>query len=190
MKTAFITALLTLTFAPAFSAEYAVDKGHSALIWSVKHLGLGYTYGRFNDFAGTITYDANNLKSSAVNITAQVGSIDSNDTKRDGHLRSADFFDAATFPTMTFVGTGFQAGEKEGTYSVTGKLTLRGVSKEITVPFKKTGEGEHFFAKKPAIGFEGQFSINPKDYGVGQGKAGGSIGDTVRIIVALEGIQK
>ena len=158
------------------------------MIWGIQHIGLGNTYGRINDFTGKIVYDANNLAESSVSIVAQVGTIDSNDEKRDNHLRAADIFDVATHPELSFVGTGFVKGEEEGHYLVTGTFTMRGVSKEITVPFHKVGEGTHFFTKKPAIGFEGEFFVNPKEFGVGQGQVASAIGDKARIIVALEGL--
>ena len=167
------TTILCLSYAltpitAVHATEYAVDTGHSALIFGIQHIGLGNTYGRFNDFSGTITFDAEDLAGSAVRIAAKIGSIDTDNTKRDSHLRAADVFDAATYPEMSFVGTGFTATERDDHYTVSGTLTIRGISKEIIVPFHKVGEAEHF-AKKPAIGFEGEFIINPHDFGVGQG---------------------
>jgi polyisoprenoid-binding protein YceI len=185
-----LLALILLSLAATLSAQdYKIDASHSALLFSIQHLGLGNTWGRFNDFSGSISYDATKPAAASVSVTAKIASVDTYNEKRDAHLRNADLFDAGTYPTMSFTGTGFTPVEgKEGAYTVTGTLTIRGVSKEITVPFQKLGQGEHAMAKKPAIGFEADFTINPKDFGVGQGQIAGIIPPTARLIVALEAI--
>jgi polyisoprenoid-binding protein YceI len=176
-------------FLPAESQEYAIDTSHSALNFSIQHIGLGNTWGRFNDFSGTIEYDASQLSSSSIQLTANIASVDTHNKKRDDHLRNTDIFDAGTYPTMSFSGKGFKMVSKDQ-YEVTGELTIRDISKKITVILQKIGEGTHFFAKKPAIGFEVDFNIDRKDFGIGQGKVDGSMGKKVRIIAALEAIAK
>ena len=174
---------------PAESQEYDIDTSHSSLNFSIQHIGLGNTWGRFNDFSGTIQYDAEQLPSSSIQLTAKIASVDTHNKKRDDHLRNTDIFDAGTYPTMTFSGKGFKKIANDQ-YEVTGELTIRDISKKVTVILKKIGEGSHFFAKKPAIGFEADFNIDRKDFGVGQGKVDGAMGNNVRIIAALEAIAK
>jgi len=189
MRHLLLVPLLLAAASTAHASEYVIDTSHSALIWGVQHVGLGNTYGRFNDFSGTITFDSEDLASSGAEVTVQMDSVDSHSKKRDAHLRNADFFDAGTHPTMTFSGTGFEAVEGEAdTYRITGELTLRGETREITVTLRKTGQGQHPMAKKPAIGFEGEFTLPFKEFGVGQGDAAKFVGDTARVIIALEGI--
>ncbi|MDA3960253.1 MAG: YceI family protein [Planctomycetota bacterium] len=183
-----IAGLLLATTALS-AATYKVDTGHSALIWGIQHLGLGNTYGVFKDFTGSITFDRANLAASSVNLTVQIASVDSNDKKRDDHLRNADFFDAGTFPEMTFVATGFTpVADNDKAWTVNGELTIRGVTKPVETTVHLIGEGTHPMAQKPAIGFETEFTIDRTAFGVGQGKVSGYVGKDVRVIVAMEAI--
>jgi polyisoprenoid-binding protein YceI len=187
---AIATALLTACASLAAAADYAVDTSHSALIWGIQHLGLGNTYGTINDFSGNLSWDKANPAAGSVSLTAQVASIDSNNKKRDDHLRAADIFDAANHPTITFTGTGFTpvAGQTD-TFTVAGQLTIRGTTRPVTVTFRKVGEGpQPMMNNKAAVGFEGEFTINRRDFGVGTGKVDGAMGNAVRIIVSLEAV--
>ena len=185
--------LLPLLFAlpsqHAVAEEFKIDASHSALLFSIQHIGLGNTWGRFNDFGGTINFDAAKPEEASVSVVAKIASVDTNNAKRDTHIRNADLLDAGTFPEMTFEGKGFvPVADKEGHYNVTGTFTLRGKSVEVTVPFHLVGATTHFFTKKPAVGFEGVFSINPKEFGVGTGDVAAIIPDTMTITVALEAL--
>ena len=179
------------TISLADAQEYGIDAGHSGVIWGAKHLGLGYTMGRFNKFGGNISYDASNPEATSVMLDIDVASIDSNDKKRDDHLRNADFFDAGTYPKITFKSTKVTAVTgKADTLSVTGDLSMHGTTKSITFEVKKTGEGEHFMAKKPAVGFWAEFTVKRSDFGVGIAKYAQAIGDDVKLIISLEAIGK
>jgi polyisoprenoid-binding protein YceI len=189
---ALATLLLTvLAWSGLAAAEYAIDVGHSALLFSTQHVGLGNTWGRFNEFSGSVTWDAANPTAGSVNLTAQVASVDTGLPARDNHLRQADILDAAAHPTMSFVGTGFTPLATADHYAVTGTFTLHGVSREITVNFRKVGEGKtpDPANSKPAVGFEGEFTINPVDYGIGKGPIAQMLAP-VRIIVAIEAVAK
>lgn len=176
-----------LMILPLSATSYKIDTSHSALLFSIQHLGLGNTWGRFNAFDGTIVYDPSKLEASSVSVTAKIASVDTDNKKRDDHLRNTDVFDAGTYPEMKFEGKGFKSlGDKK--YEVKGTLTIRDKSLPLTVVLKKIGEGKHFFAKKPAIGFETEFIIDRRAYGVGQGKVDNAMGGSVRIIAALEAI--
>jgi polyisoprenoid-binding protein YceI len=184
--------LFMFTLAWVSQAEtYVVDKSHSAVIFGIQHMGLGNTYGRFNDFSGTITFDDAKLKSSKIELEIKTASVDSYNKKRDDHLRNSDFFDAGTYSTMSFSSTSIEKVEgKKDAYKVSGELTLLSKSKTISFELVKVGSGMHFYAKKPAIGFEAQFAISRKDFSFGKGKAAGAVGDKVKIIVSLEAISK
>ena len=171
--------------AAAAPASYDVDTGHSALLFRIKHVDVAYTYGRFNEFSGSIVVDDANLANAKVEITAKLESVDTNDAKRDQHLRSPDFFNVAQFPNMTFKST--SVAKNGDTYKVTGTLDLHGVTKTLTIDMKKTGEGKDPWGKE-RIGFEGQMSFKRSDFGMD--KMQEAVGDMVWVTVAIEGIKK
>jgi len=186
MRRSLAVLLALLGVAPlavAAPTTYAVDEVHSALLFRIKHLNVAYTYGRFNDFAGTFVVDDEDLANAKVDLTVQMASVDTGDAKRDQHLRSPDFFDANQFPTMRFESTSV-AKEDVGAYTVTGNLNLHGVTKPVTVMLKKTGEGPDPWGGQ-RIGFEGAFSIKRSDHGMANMLQ--AVGDTVWITVAVEG---
>lgn len=189
MRSLITTALLAI-FACGLAAEtYQIDPVHSSAIWGIQHLGLGNTYGRFNDISGTITFDQQDLAGSSVDLAIQVASIDSGNQKRDDHLRNADFFDAGTHPTITFSGKGFEAVEgKQDVYLVPGELSIRGTTKPVELEVALVGMGQHPMAKQPAIGFETEFTLDRTQYGVGQGDISKAVGEDVRVIVSIEAI--
>ncbi len=170
---------LFTTVANAGTAK--VDKGHSGVMFQAHHFGAGYTWGRFNDFGGTVEVDGMDLKS--MDIEVKAASIDTGIEKRDKHLRSPDFFDAEKFETIKFKSSSVTK-KSDGLYEVKGTLTLHGTSKQVTVDVKHTGNG-----KLPAMmggnvisGWETAFDIKQSDYGM---KYDG-IGDVARLHVNLE----
>lgn len=193
MKTrpALLAVLLAAT--PALAGEtYVVDKVHSDTIFTVRHL-MSRVTGRFGDFSGTINIDRAKPEASSVEFTIQAASIDTNEEARDKHLRSADFFDVEKNPQITFKSSKMKATGKE-TYDVVGTFTMRGVSKEITLPVTVLGEMKDGRGT-PKIGFETSATINRKDYGVSWNRAldaGGYIlSDDVKITITLEaGLKK
>lgn len=185
-------ALATLTALPAVAATtWTVDKAHSNVDFSVRHL-MANVRGHFADYDGVIVMDADPAKSS-VEFTIQSKSIDTANEQRDTHLRSADFFEVEKYPAITFKST---AVKKTGdnAYEVTGPLTMRGVTKVVTLPVTFLGE-----AKDPWGNLKGGFSLstvlNRKDFGINWNKAldqGGFIlGDEVKVEINLEvGVKK
>ncbi len=187
-------ALLAVLLAapPALAADtYVVDKAHSDAIFTVRHL-MSKVTGRFGDFSGTINIDREKPESSSVEFALQAASIDTNVPDRDKHLRSADFFDAEKNPQITFKSSKMKATGKD-TYDVTGTFTMRGVSKEITLPVTVLGEMKDGRGT-PKIGFETSTTLNRKDYGVSWNRAldaGGYIlGDDVKVTITLEAGKK
>ena len=139
-----------------------------------------------NAFAGSFTVDEANPAASRVELTVQVKSVDTNDEKRDQHLRSPDFFSVNQFPTMTFKSTSVSRGADE-TYEIKGDLTLHGVTKPVVLSMRKTGEGDDPWGNH-RIGFEGTTKIKRSDFGMN--KMMQAVGDQVWITVAVEGIRK
>jgi polyisoprenoid-binding protein YceI len=183
-----------LAASPAFAATetYVVDKTHSDAIFTIRHL-MSRVTGRFDDVSGTINVDRAKPENSTVEFTIQTASIDTNDEGRDKHLRSPDFFDVEKSPQITFKSTSMKATGKD-TYDVTGQFTLRGVTKEITLPVTVLGEMKDGRGT-PKIGFETTTTINRKDYGVAWNRAldagGYVLADDVKITITLEaGLKK
>ena len=134
-----ILASLGLGVAAASAAEtYKLDPVHSSVLFKAKHLNVADFYGRFNDFSGTVTFDNENPSKSSVNLEVKVESLDTHEAKRDQHLKSPDFFNAKQFPVIAFKSTKVEKAGADS-YKVTGDFTLHGVTKPVTVEFKKTG---------------------------------------------------
>lgn len=182
-----LMAILAFT-TPAMSKEFKVDTAHSKVGFSVTHLQLSEVEGRFTDFSGTIDWIADDPSASKVNFEVKVNSVNTDNEKRDGHLRGSDFFDVEKFPTMKFESTGFES-LGDGRYNVTGKLTAHGVTKTISLPVRIKGPVDAFNDGNESIGFRGTFKINRIDYGIGAGWKGGSdsvVGHDVFITVSGE----
>jgi polyisoprenoid-binding protein YceI len=145
------------------AGTYTIDPSHTRIGFVARHAMVTKVRGAFNEFEGSAIVDAN-LPASSVDLTIQAASIDTRNEQRDGHLRSSDFLAMEEFPTITFAST---AVEQVGATSVaiTGDLTIKGVTSSITVPFEFEGAATDPFGNQ-RIGFEGQVTINRKDYGV------------------------
>lgn len=173
---------------PPAAQSFTVDSGHSAALFRITHLGVGAFHGRFNEVKGSVTWSDENLAGSSVEVEIPIGSLDSNSEKRDQHLKSPDFFSAKQFPVMTFKSSSIK---KEGQgYAITGTLTLRGVSKEITIQATKIGEGDRGPRFGYRAGFETLFTIKRSDYGMTWGVKNKALGDEVRVTIALECLRK
>lgn len=182
-KFSFLAAAL-LAVAPVFAADtFKVDPVHSSVVFAAHHAGAGYTYGRFNKFTGTFTIDKEDLAKSTLEAEVTVGSVDTGNEKRDGHLASADWFNAKQYPTITFKSTKVEKTD-DTTLSVTGDLTLHGVTKSVTVPLRLTGTGE-FPAGTVRSGVLSEFTVKMSEFGI-KGMPG-AVGDEIKLIVSLEG---
>jgi polyisoprenoid-binding protein YceI len=155
------------------------------VLFKVKHNGASYFYGRFNEVEGTVTYDADDVSKSSVEIKIKADSVDSNSKKRDQHLLSPDFLDAKQFPEMKF--TSSSVAMKGDVLQATGILDFHGTRKEITIDIDKVGEGK---TRKGGVlvGFHSQFTIDRTDFGVTYGE--GALGADIELTVSLETISK
>ena len=183
---AWVAALTFALTAEATLAEtYVVDASHSSVDFSIRHL-VGRTKGRFGDFSGTISYDAAKPAATSFSGTIQVKSIDTGNERRDGHLKNADFFEAETYPTITFESTEVTSAG-ENMLDVKGKLTMHGTTKEVTLSVEILGTGTNPRSGKAQIGLETNFSILCSDYGVNSWERFSAVlGDEVRIQVLIE----
>ena len=179
---------VVLAASPALGAEtFVIDKGHSEVGFQIRHM-MSKVRGRFNEFDGRIVVDRAKPEASSVELIIQAASIDTANANRDKDLRGADFLDVEKYPTITFKSTRIAPRGKD-TYDVTGMLTMRGVSKEITLPvsflgFMKNQRGVE------AAGFETAVTLNRKDFGIVWNRAldagGVLLGDEVYVSVNLE----
>jgi polyisoprenoid-binding protein YceI len=178
--------LLLAAASPAPAADsYQVDPVHSSIHFRVKHLGLGYVYGRFNDFSGSFTFDDRDPSQGKLEMQVKVETIDTNNKLRDTHLKGADFFNAAKYPTMAFKSTRIKAAGTN-VYEVTGNLTLLGVTKPVTVKLERIGSGKD---QRGGVrtGWESTFTVKRSDFGMKNMLE--AIGDEVRVILAVEGLK-
>lgn len=164
--------------------NYEIDLMHSAVTFKISHLGLSWVHGRFNEFSGNFTIDADPAKTSfALNIKPE--SVDTGNAKRDGHLRSPDFFNVKQFPALTFKSTAVKA-VKDG-FEVTGDLTLHGATKSITFTLLG-GRKAEFPRGVQRTGYSTELAIKRSDFGMD--KMLEAIGDEVRIAISFEGVKK
>ena len=172
---------------PATAAEtYKLDPAHTSVVFRVKHLGVANVYGRFNGPSGSFIFDESSPANSSIEIQVNAQNVDTAVEKRDNHLRSPDFFNAAEHPVIHFKSTSVKKADKDN-YEVSGDLTLLGKTKPITVRARKTGEGKDPWGNY-RLGFETRFSIKRSEFGMNFMMGG--VSDNVRLIVSVEGIQQ
>ncbi len=169
----------------ANAATYDIDNegAHASINFKIQHLGYSWLTGRFNDFDGSFEYDAAKPADSSINVTIDTTSIDSNHAERDKHLKGSDFLDVKKYPTATFKSTGFKS-TGEGVGNMTGEFTLHGVTKTITIPVERLGEGNDPWGGYRA-GFSGATILKLSDYGIDYNL--GPASSTVEIELHVEG---
>lgn len=170
---------------PAVAANYKIDPGHSFVQFRIQHLGYSWLYGRFNKVTGSFKYDANSPAKSEITVAIDPASVDTNHAERDKHLRSSDFLDVKQHPKATFTSTGFAPNGSGGV--LTGRLTLLGVTKPITIEVKKIGEGKDPWGGYRA-GFIGTTTLDRRDFGMEYNL--GPKSWTMELELGIEGIKK
>lgn len=146
------------------TGTYTIDGSHSRIGFVARHAMVTKVRGSFNEFEGSFTLDGENPANSSANIAIQTKSVDTRNADRDGHLRNNDFLSCDEFPTISFTSTGI-AQTGEDTFDVTGDLTVKGITKSVTIPFEFGGSAKDPFGND-RVGFEGSTSINRSDFGV------------------------
>lgn len=172
----------------ANAATYQIDvKGmHAFVQFKIQHLGYSWLLGRFNDFSGEFEYDAKSPNDASINVEIDTASLDSNHAERDKHLKGADFLDVKKYPKATFKSTKYESKD-DMSGVLTGDLTLHGVTKQISFPVNKIGEGKDPWGGYRA-GFEGETTLKLKDYGINYNL--GPASQEVQLELYIEGIRK
>ena len=173
-------------------AIWKIDTTHSEIAFKVKHLVISTVTGKFNEFEGSIAAEKEDFSDAKINFSARIDSITTGNEQRDGHLKSADFFDAAGHPTMDFVSTSFT--HKGGSdYIMTGDLTIRGTTRPVELAVEFGGIQNDFYGNTVA-GFELSGKINRQDFGLAWSavtEAGGIVvSDEVKLAINVELIKK
>jgi polyisoprenoid-binding protein YceI len=181
----------TTAVSAATHTTWAIDPAHSHVGFSVRHMMISTVKGRFGEIAGTIVLD-DDLSASSVEATLGVASIDTREPQRDAHLRSADFFDAAQFPTITFKSRRVEAAVP-GTFAVTGDLTIKGVTREVVLEAIEEGRGKDPWGGERA-GFTAHTTINRRDYGLSYNQVletgGVLVGEEIKISLDVQLIKQ
>jgi polyisoprenoid-binding protein YceI len=169
-----------------------IDPSHSAIAFSVRHMVVSKTRGRFTKWSGQLRFDAQNPASSSVEVTIDPRSLDTADAQRDAHLRSADFFDVEKHPSASFRSTRVEV-TAEDRYSVTGDLTIHGVSKPVVLEVTYEGSGKDPWGGERA-GFLATTSIVRKDFGLEWNKpletGGLLVGEKVELTLEIEAVKQ
>ena len=177
-----IAAIAALPVNTLLAADYTIDPGHTYVSFAINHLGFSTMRGKFNQQSGSMHYDPAGKKASVM-IEIDAASIDTGHQKRDDHLRSPDFLNAVENPTITFNSTAVTwSGDKLAT--VSGDLTILGVSKPVTLEVSAINCGTHPFNKKQVCGFDATASIKRTDFGVNYGAP--AIGEVLDLQIEVE----
>ena len=148
----------------SLTGSYTIDPSHSQIGFGARHAMVTKVRGQFKEFSGSGFFDTENPANSSFEVTIQATSIDTGNTDRDAHLRSNDFFSMDEFPLITFRSTAFEKIDTDS-YQVIGELTMKGVSKSVTLDLEFTGTAVDPY-NNARTGFEGKTTVNRKDWGV------------------------
>lgn len=173
---------------PAAADDYVIDtdNAHASIQFRIQHLGYSWLYGRFNTFNGNFNYDEKKPGEAKVAVAIDVASIDTNHAERDKHLRSPDFFDVKEYPLAKFVSTGYKPlGKDKG--QLTGQLTLRGVTKAVTIEVSQVGAGADPWGGYRR-GFYGTTTLTLADFGIPYNL--GPAAREAQLMLSIEGIRQ
>lgn len=189
MKPTIFALAISAAFAvPVQAADYVIDteKAHAFIDFKIQHLGFSWMSGRFNEFEGTFTYDAESPEASKIDVKIDVASIDTNFAERDKHLRE-QFLNTDKYPEARFTSTSFEQ-QADGRLLMKGDFTLHGVTKPMIIPVEKVGEGEDPWGGY-RVGFLGETKFTIADYGIDVSKLGPS-SEEVYLTLSIEGIRQ
>jgi polyisoprenoid-binding protein YceI len=180
-----VTLLVSATVGQA--ADYTIDPTHSHILFMIDHLGFAKIVGLFSDFNGNLSFDTNNVPGSKLNVTIKTDSLQTQFAARDKDLKGADWFNVTEFPEMTYVGSEF-VKKDERTGTVTGKLTMHGVTKPVTLNVVVNKVGQNPLDKIDSAGFSARGTFKRSDFGMKTFL--GAIGDDVDLIIEIEAKKK
>ena len=169
-------------------AKYVVDPTHSSIGFQAKHMMISKVKGHFDRFNSELDINPEDLSGGNIQFEVEIASINTNNEDRDNHLRSADFFDAETHPTMKFVATDIKKVDDDE-YKITGDLSIRGVTKPVTFDAEYNGKGTNPWGVE-VVAFEAEGKINRKDFGLNWNSAletgGVLVSDDIKIHIEIE----
>lgn len=175
------------------TTTYKIDPAHTLVEFAVKHMMFTTVKGRFPEVDGQIEFDENDPTRSSVSATIGAASVDTRESKRDEHLRSPDFFDVATFPTLRFVSRAIEPRADGEGYRIVGDLTIRDATREVALDTTFEGKGIDPWGA-PRVGFSATTTINRKDYGLNYNavlESGGVlVGDQIKISLEVEAVKQ
>ncbi|MFN8582820.1 MAG: YceI family protein [Gemmatimonadaceae bacterium] len=180
---------MTTTLQPATSLRpWQIDESHTNAQFSVRHLMISTVRGRFAETKGTVAYDPAKADAVDVRVEIPVASITTHSEQRDAHLKSPDFFDAATYPTIQFIGKRIE-GDTNGRFKLIGELTIRGTTKPITLDVVNEGTGNDPWGNE-RMGFSATAKLNRLDFGLHWNAAletgGVVVGEEVKLSIDVE----
>jgi polyisoprenoid-binding protein YceI len=184
-KLNFLLILLTVGTGAIAQTTWTIDNVHSKIGFSVTHMAVAETEGKFNDYQGTVVTKSDDFNGAEVAFTAKTASVDTDNERRDGHLKSPDFFDAAKYPEISFKGNLVKDGAK---YKLKGDLTMHGVTKPVE--FEVSGGSKVDTGRGTKSGFKFRGTINRKDYGLSWANTTPTgemvVGDEVELNIKVE----
>jgi polyisoprenoid-binding protein YceI len=179
------TAALFLLAGSLFAQEWSLDKAHSQVNFGITHMGINEVGGRFGSVTAKFTATKDDFSDAAIELTADINSINTGSEQRDNHLKSPDFFNAAQFGTLSFKSTGFRK-VSDKTYELTGDLTLHGVTKPVTLTAVLNGTATNPMNKKTVAGFKVTGTIKRTDFGIGSQFPSAMLSDEVSLVANTE----
>lgn len=191
-RTIVLAALCATISLPAYAEphRYELDPEHTTIAFTVQHLKFADTLGLFAEVRGGFTYDKETQELSDVTVTVNAASLTTLHAARDKHVRSDDFLNVKSFPTITFTATGGQATNNT-TGRVTGNLTLLGQTRPLALDVKLVGEGQYPFGhKRFVLGLSARGSLNRSDFGMSYGVKNGLVGNEVQLLIETEAMRR
>ena len=171
------------------TSKWVLDPMHSEVQFKVKHLVISTVSGFFKSFEGSLETDNEDFTDAKIDFSLDIDSIDTNQSQRDEHLKSPEFFDAAAYPKITFESTSFTKTDEEDEYELAGNLTIKGITKPVTLDVEFGGAAADFYGNTKA-GFEISGKINRKDFGLtwsGVTEAGSVVvGEDIKLLINVQ----
>jgi polyisoprenoid-binding protein YceI len=171
---------------------YTIDPAHSRMGFVARHMGFSKVHGSFEQFEGSVQMTPGELSTLEAKATLEAASITTNDEKRDAHLRSGDFFDVETYPTITFKSTDVHGIDGDA-FTLVGDLTIRGVTKTVELEGNYLGEGQDPWGGT-RVAFEAETTVNRKEFGLNWNvvlEAGGVlVGEKIRIVLEIQAVEQ
>lgn len=181
-----LLALLAISLPVSAGEKYTIESVFSTVLFKVKHMQTANAWGRFNELEGTLDYDPADPAKSQLEIKVKAASVDTNNERRDNHLRGPDFFNAKEFEDIVFKSTGIRKVGGDD-YVMTGELTMLGVTRPAEAKCEFFGEGKSPRGDQKIVGAEATFTVKRTDFGMNYGVP--NVGDEVTLIVSVEALE-